>query len=248
MGEPIKICDSQGSYSNSNNWAPNDFKLEISSVWSFPNRGSWATHNGKYRGNWSPYIPRNLILRYSKKNDVVLDPFLGGGTTLIECKLLKRKGIGIDINQSSINIAKNNITFKYNGEFEPNIYCADARKMSFLNNESIDLICAHPPYANVIKYSEFIDGDISLHDDASFLEEIQKVAKECYRVLKKNKYCAILMGDIRKKGYIIPLGNKVMSEFMEVGFELKEIVLRSNTIAKELVIGMKKVYSIIFYL
>lgn len=47
--------------------APERFKLEDTTIWSFPERGNWATHSGKYRGNWSPYIPRNIILRYSKK-------------------------------------------------------------------------------------------------------------------------------------------------------------------------------------
>ena len=46
-------------------WEPDKFELQTNTVWSFPDRGNWATHNSKYRGNWSPYIPRNLILRYS---------------------------------------------------------------------------------------------------------------------------------------------------------------------------------------
>jgi len=46
---------------------PSDYKLEKTTVWSFPDRGKWATHQGNYRGNWSPYIPRNLILKYTKK-------------------------------------------------------------------------------------------------------------------------------------------------------------------------------------
>lgn len=50
---------------NVKKWEPDDFELEMTSVWSFPNRGSWATHDAKWRGNWSPYIPRNIILRYS---------------------------------------------------------------------------------------------------------------------------------------------------------------------------------------
>lgn len=75
---------------------------EIVSIWSFPDRGSWATHNGNYPGNWSPYIPRNVIKRYSNKGDIVLEPFLGSGTTLIEAKLLGRKGIGVDINSYGI--------------------------------------------------------------------------------------------------------------------------------------------------
>ena len=41
--------------------SPKNFKPEINTIWSFKSRGNWATHNGNYRGNWSPYIPRNII-------------------------------------------------------------------------------------------------------------------------------------------------------------------------------------------
>ena len=71
-----------------NKWEPDDFELEMTTHWSFPKRGDWATHDAKWRGNWSPYIPRNIILRYSKEGDLVLDQFAGGGTTLVEAKLL----------------------------------------------------------------------------------------------------------------------------------------------------------------
>ena len=69
-------------------WEPEDFELEMTTHWSFPKRGDWATHDAKWRGNWSPYIPRNIILRYSQEGDLVLDQFAGGGTTLVEAKLL----------------------------------------------------------------------------------------------------------------------------------------------------------------
>lgn len=59
-------------------WKPDDFELEMTTHWSFPKRGDWATHDAKWRGNWSPYIPRNIILRYSKEGDLVLDQFAGG--------------------------------------------------------------------------------------------------------------------------------------------------------------------------
>ena len=81
---------------------PNNFRLESTTVWSFPDRGSWATHSGKYRGNWSPYVPRNLILRYSNPGDWVLDQFMGSGTTLVEAKLLNRHAVGVDINSQSV--------------------------------------------------------------------------------------------------------------------------------------------------
>ena len=53
-------------------WEPEDFELEMTTHWSFPKRGDWATHDAKWRGNWSPYIPRNILLRYSKEGDLVV--------------------------------------------------------------------------------------------------------------------------------------------------------------------------------
>ncbi|MDD5949489.1 MAG: site-specific DNA-methyltransferase, partial [Lachnospiraceae bacterium] len=91
---------------------PNNFELEPTTVWSFPDRGSCATHSGKYRGNWSPYVPRNLILRYSNPGDWVLDQFMGSGTTLVEAKLLNRNAVGVDINPQSVSISKTNLQFQ----------------------------------------------------------------------------------------------------------------------------------------
>ena len=83
---------------------PKEFNLERTSIWSFKERGMWATHKGDYRGNCPPQVPRNLILKYTNENDIVLDPFCGSGTTMIECKLLNRKGIGIDVNENALKL------------------------------------------------------------------------------------------------------------------------------------------------
>ena len=91
---------------------PNNFKLESKTVWSFPDRGSWATHSGKYRGNWSPYVPRNLILRYSNPGEWILDQFMGSGTTMVEAKLLRRNAVGIDINPQAVSISARNLQFQ----------------------------------------------------------------------------------------------------------------------------------------
>ena len=132
-------------------WEPENFELELNTVWSFPARGNWATHDAKWRGNWSPYIPRNLILRYTQEEDLILDQFAGGGTTLVEAKLLNRNIIGTDINDISIERCKEKIDFEYNTNSTIYIKKADARNLDFIKNESIDFICTHPPYANIMK-------------------------------------------------------------------------------------------------
>ncbi|NCA92794.1 methyltransferase domain-containing protein [bacterium] len=207
---------------------PEYFELETNTVWSFPDRGKWATHDAKYRGNWSPYIPRNILLRYSSEGDTILDQFVGGGTTLVEAKLTNRHSIGIDINPAAVKISKNKLDFDFESGSEIDVYQGDARNLSNIADESIDLICTHPPYADIIQYSEDIDGDLSHLTIKLFLSEISKVADECYRVLKPNKYCAILMGDTRKKGMVQPLAFDTMRVFELAGFKTKEIIIKEQ--------------------
>lgn len=208
-------------------WEPDDFELEKSSVWSFPERGNWATHDSKYRGNCSPYVVRNLLLRYSKEGDWILDQFAGGGTSLVEAKLLGRNAIGTDINPSALNRCKEKIAFEY-GNAKIEVRKADARTLDFVKDSSVDFICTHPPYADIIKYSDGISGDISLLDYDGFLEAMEQVANEAYRVLKKGKYCAFVIGDIRQKGSVRPLGFDTMRVFEDAGFKLKEIVIKQQ--------------------
>lgn len=210
-------------------WEPDNFELETTTLWSFPNRGDWATHDAKWRGNWSPYIPRNIILRYSSEGELVLDQFAGGGTTLVEAKLLNRNVIGIDINAAAIERCREKTAFEHEAA-DGKVYIrkGDARRLNGIPDESIDLICTHPPYTNIIAYSEDTPGDLSLLKVNDFLVEMQKVASECYRVLKKNKFCAILMGDTRQKGHMIPLSYEVMRIFENTGFKLKELIIKEQ--------------------
>lgn len=210
-------------------WEPEDFELEMTTHWSFPKRGDWATHDAKWRGNWSPYIPRNILLRYSNENDLVLDQFVGGGTTLVEAKLLNRNIIGVDVNETALARCREKINFDHSGaNGKVYLYKGDARTLDFIKDNSIDLICTHPPYADIIKYSEDIETDLSHLKVKDFLIAMRDVAAESYRVLKKDKFCAVLMGDTRQKGHMIPMSFEVMKLFQSAGFKLKELVIKEQ--------------------
>ena len=206
---------------------PENFELETNTVWSFPSRGKWATHDAKYRGNWSPYIPRNVILRYSEEGDTVLDQFVGGGTTAVEARLTNRNFIGVDINPYAVELSAEKCRFDCETSATTEIMLGDARNLS-LPDDSVDLICTHPPYADIIQYSEGIEGDLSQLEMKDFLPEIHKSANEAFRVLKKGKYCAVLMGDIRKNGMVQPLAFETMTMFRLAGFKLKEIIIKEQ--------------------
>jgi len=214
-------------------YQPEDFKLEETTVWSFPERGDWATHRGDYRGNWPPQLVRNVIMRYSRPGETVLDQMCGGGTTLIECKLLGRRALGVDINFDALILCWDRLNFHMEAEenmkrLEIKLYQGDARNLNLLEDESVDLIATHPPYAGIIKYSKNkpSDGDLSEASIEGFLDGMRDIAKESYRVLRPGRYCAILVGDTRRHRHYVPLAFRVMQSFLDVGFILREDIIK----------------------
>lgn len=135
----------------------------------------------------------------------------------------------MDINDVALERCREKIDFDYE-QAKGKVYIkkGDARNLEFIPDESIDLICTHPPYADIIKYSDGIDGDLSQLKVKDFLEEMKKVAAESYRVLKKDKFCAVLMGDTRQKGHMVPMSFEVMKIFQDADFKLKEIIIKEQ--------------------
>lgn len=209
---------------------PDSFQLECTSVWQFPQRGNWATHTPDWRGNWSPEVVRNLILRYSIEGDTLLDPMIGGGTTAIEAKILNRNITCIDVNPKAVNRTIKCLQFDVQNSSTQSVMIGDARNLNLIEDKSIDFVLTHPPYVDIIKYSDnkLVNDLSNIHDIDKFIVEIEKIAKELHRVLKDRKYCAILIGDTRRNKMYQPLAFKVMEAFLKVGFKLKEDIIKKQ--------------------
>jgi len=232
---------------------PEELTDVSTTVWSFPERGSWATHRGDYRGNWAPQIPRALILKYTNPGDTVLDPMVGSGTTCIEALLLNRNCIAVDINynavilthhrlyyltkalsekkpKSLIDYAKNSsgVSNTSNSNAWYRVYHGDARKLDKIPDNSIDMVATHPPYFNIIEYGEQrVKGDLSRTTSLEeYLTLFRQVAKEIYRVLKPGGVLGILIGDTRVKKHYVPITHYALMTLLDVGFVLKEEVIK----------------------
>jgi DNA modification methylase len=165
---------------------------------------------------------------YSESGERVLDPMVGAGTTLIEAKLLGRDGLGLDINPAAVEMTKKALAFRHRPQSEQEVRVGDARDLSRFEDESFDLVVTHPPYMNIIRYSEGkISGDLSNSGSMpKFLEGVEAVAGELLRVLREDRYCAILIGDTRRGRHYVPLSFYVMGRFLKAGFVLKEDIIK----------------------
>ncbi len=109
----------------------------------------------------------------------------GSGTTAVECKLLGRRAVAVDINPDAVIVARNRLDFAYaplDADYvapEIKTYVGDARSLDLIGSESVDLIATHPPYASIIPYSHDREGDLSsVHNIVEFAEEMKKVAEK----------------------------------------------------------------------
>lgn len=165
--------------------------LESTTLWDFPtqNYGNKPHGDNKYNGVTPAFIIWNLLQRYTKENDLVVDPMCGSGTTIDVAKELNRRVIGYDINVVRSDVIRN-----------------DSRKIP-LEDESVDFVFIDSPYSNNIKYSDSKEciGKISC-EDPLFYNELEKVAKEIYRILKSGKVMAWLIGDQWIKKKFTPVG------------------------------------------
>jgi len=194
--------------------------LHPTTLWDFPKQSYGKTPKGDWRFNGvTPAgVIYNLIMRYTKPGDLVVDPMCGSGTTIDVCKEEGRRVIGYDIAPARPDIIQN-----------------DSRKIPLPDN-SVDMVFIDSPYGDNVKYSDHPKciGKISAEKE-EFYQELEKVAKEIHRILKPGKIVGWLIGDHwRKKSGFVPVGFKIY-QMLEKYFEPVDVICvvrrnqRSNT-------------------
>lgn len=217
---------------NLDNWKESEILTD--SLWIIPERDNAGKHSGFYHGNFIPQIPRQLILRYTKKNDVVFDPFVGSGTTAYEAENLNRNFIGVDIQKNLIEQIKNNFDRKKHfselivGDSANQQICGTTKEiLKKYKRKNIQLAILHPPYANIIKFSDLKEDLSNANSLKDFLEKFSSVLKNTIDILEKGRYLAMVIGDKYTAGQWIPLGFYCMSEAQKLGLTLKSVIIKN---------------------
>jgi hypothetical protein len=210
------------------------------SLWLMGRRDSSGAHMGSYWGNFVPQIPRQLMLRYTKKGDLVLDGFVGSGTTLIECRRLGRNGIGIELNHDVATAARKLV------ESEPilpggrtEIVEGDSSKVDIrpilkrFGATSVGLLIMHPPYHDIIRFSEDPDDLSNAPDVESFVGRFAACLDNLGPLLEGGRYMALVIGDKYAGGEWIPLGFRLMEKVLSRGdFALKSIIVKNFDVTR----------------
>ncbi|MRJ11259.1 DNA adenine methylase [Ornithobacterium rhinotracheale] len=211
--------------------------IDVNSLWIINERDKNGKHKNIYHGNFIPQIPNQLIRRFTKENEVVLDVFLGGGTTLYECENLNRKFIGFDINTEMINYVNSKMLDSSFRNYSIH-YCDVSNKtqtknqieqaLFFLNEEEVQLILFHPPYMDVVKFTDNPNDLSKISDLKTFVNVFVRVCDNTLPYLSKDRYFAVVIGDVYKNREVIPVSFYLMDAIKRnFNVKLKGIIVKN---------------------
>ncbi|MBN2063227.1 MAG: hypothetical protein JW745_00380 [Sedimentisphaerales bacterium] len=171
--------------------------LQVTTLWEYPSQhyGDGFQGDPNYIGATPSYIIWNLLKRYTKEKDLVIDPMCGSGTTLDVARDLGRRALGYDVNPT-----------------RDDIFRVDARKLA-LEDEKADFVFIDPPYSTHVDYSNDPRCIGKLHaGDEEYYNSMRQVISEINRVLKPGKYMGLYVSDSHevKKGFF-PIGFRLFS-------------------------------------
>jgi DNA modification methylase len=206
----IAVLEGKTAVKKDEGYIDKDYRPPIFSttLWDYPKQSYGATPKGnnKYPGVTPAFIIYNLIWRYTKPGDLVLDPMAGSGTTIDVCKEERRRVTAFDIVPTREDIIQ-----------------ADARALP-LEDGVVDLVFIDSPYGDNIKYNDHPRniGHIPATEER-FYDELEKVMVECNRVMKEGAVLGWLIGDQWAKGVFVPVGLRIY-ERLTKHFEPIDIV------------------------
>lgn len=211
------------------------------SLWLLGMRVSNSAHKAWYWGNFVPQIPFQLISRYTSPGDWILDPFCGSGTSLVEARKLGRNSLGIELNHE-VYVKTGEILsgLEENGNVQSVMAEGDSLKFDysgFLKERGIDsfrLAIMHPPYWDIIKFSENRDDLSTSSSMEDFTGRLGLFAGKIKDHVGSEGHIALVIGDLYRNGEVVPLGFKSMEALQDLGLKLRGIIVKDiqNTRAK----------------
>jgi adenine-specific DNA-methyltransferase len=168
-------------------------RIQPTTLWDYPSQDYGHTQQGVpgYKGATPSYIVWNLLQRYTTKNDLVVDPCAGSGTTLDVARDLGRRALGYDVHPA-----------------RKDIFRVDARKLPPELTGKVDFVFIDPPYSTHLDYGDD-PRDIGKLDAAKpeYYDAMGQVISEIHRLLRPDHHMAMYVCDsfVKDQGFY-PIG------------------------------------------
>jgi hypothetical protein len=215
------------------NWRDLD-EIWTDSWWSIPSRTRGNGHALEYHGNFVPQIATQTFQRFSKAGDVVLDLFLGAGTSAVEALRLDRRCIGVELKpelaesvRERLNAPEDRLAVLCGDSAAAETAAAVRGVLDGWNHDAADLLMLHPPYADIIRFSERKECLSNAGSTEAFVEGFRRVAEQGFHLLRPRRFAVLVIGDKYERGQLIPLGFQCMQAMNDVGFRTRSIVVKN---------------------
>jgi DNA modification methylase len=225
------------------NWRDYE-SVETDSLWMINGRERQNGHQLDYHGNCVPQILTQLLTRFTKENDVILDLFCGSGTSAIEAANLNRRAIGVELKPEMVEWVRQKLqeqgksdrTQILQGDSTDPIWTGKAiqRALTKFNapqdkdeNRKAQFLFLHPPYADIIQFSEHEKDLSNAESTDGFLNAFEAVCRLGYEQLEPGRFAAVVIGDKYADGELIPLGFMCMERMNRAGFKTKSIIVKN---------------------
>ena len=220
-----------------NNWKLYE-NIKTGTWWEFSSREKSGGHSYDYHGNYIPQIATQLLTRYTKKNDIVLDLFFGSGTTGIEARNLERRCIGVELKQEMVDYVSSKFSPKelvvdvniIQGDSASNATKEKVKaRLDIMGEKNAQFLILHPPYDDIIKFSDKKEDLSNCATTEEFYELFKKVAKNGYDLLEQNRFAALIIGDKYANSRYISLAFECQRRMEEIGFVTKAVIVKNIT-------------------
>ena len=232
--EPNGIYDPRNQL---NDLTGKEWKFATRSVINRSYPPSMQMHLRKQHGGQKPpELCEDIIKIFTKQGELVLDPLMGVGGTLLGASLCRRNAIGFEVTKRWVDIYKE--VCKLENLQEQKTEQGDCKiLLKKLKKESVDFILTDVPYWNMDKLSQTrsknsrktnLNKFNGFHEQTKeeWLDDMKEIFVRCYNVLKPKKYLAVFIGDMYRGGEYHFLSAELAKKISEIsGFTLKAILI-----------------------
>jgi DNA modification methylase len=194
-------------------------------------------------------LPKKCIELFTHKGELVLDPFVGAGTTLLAAKDVERNAVGFDLKEEYVKLSMLRLGQKSLDERTKQIaICDDAHNITqYLKEETIALSVTSPPYANMLnrkrknksmrgnlRKNEHHDTiqqysndprDLGTMEGRKYAEVIGEIYKGILPLMREKAHCVINITDLWWKNKRVPLHLYVIENMAKAGYELRNTII-----------------------